>query len=276
MSEAERKARILSMIDPAGRGLEIGPSHNPVAPKSSGFQVHTVDHADQTGLIEKYRGHNVNLAAIEPVDYVWTGGSLFDVIASEGYYDWIIASHVIEHLPNLIGFIKDCQRLLRPGGVLALAVPDKRFCFDYLRWPTSTGETIQAHLDDRRRHTAGQVFDSFSKACRLDLDIAWERGRGGVIDFMHGEDFGPHMFSTYLGADEYVDIHAWVFTPSSFRLVIRDLNALGLLSIREMEFIDTIGCEFLVSLANEPSQSLPRRIDLAKAAIEEVRDVFFP
>src|SRR5688572_28300119 len=162
MSEVERKERFRSLIDRTSQGMEIGPSFNPVAPKAEGFNVHMVAHLDQAGLVEKYSTHTVNVSAIEPVDFIWKGGSLADAVGRDGQYDWIIASHAIEHLPDIIGFVKDCKRLLRPSGLLILGVPDKRFCFDYLRFPTSTGAVIQAHLEKRVRHSAGQVYDFFA------------------------------------------------------------------------------------------------------------------
>ena len=40
----ERKEKILKHIDKNGYGIEIGPRHNPVAPKSAGYKVHIIDH----------------------------------------------------------------------------------------------------------------------------------------------------------------------------------------------------------------------------------------
>jgi len=34
-----RKDKILSFLDKRGKGLEIGPSHNPITPKKEGFSV---------------------------------------------------------------------------------------------------------------------------------------------------------------------------------------------------------------------------------------------
>src|SRR5690606_33473322 len=126
----DRRAILLSMLDRDGRGLEIGPSHNPVAPKREGFRVEVVDHADRATLVGKYRGHGVDVDLIEDVDFVWSGESYAELTGKSSHYDWIIASHVIEHVPDLVGFVKACAEVLHDGGVLALAVPDKRFCFD--------------------------------------------------------------------------------------------------------------------------------------------------
>ena len=64
--------------------IEIGPSYNPLTPKAEGWRSYVVDHANRAGLVEKYRNDpSVNLAMIEDVDFVWTGGPLADAVSSE-------------------------------------------------------------------------------------------------------------------------------------------------------------------------------------------------
>lgn len=271
-----RKKALTSLIDKNGLGLEVGPSHDPVAAKAAGYNVHVVDHLSQQALRDKYRGHNVDIDAIEAVDFIWRGEPLETIVRASGQYDWIIASHVIEHLPDPVGFIRSCQKLLKRGGVLALAIPDKRYCLDYFRPPSTTGDVLQAYLDGRTRHLPGQVFDSFSLAATLDGSMSWNPNASGDIDFLHAHGFGGLMLQDYLADSTYVDIHAWVFTPSSFRLIIGDLNALGYLDICEASFTPTQGCEFFVSFANAPSPGLPMRRALAMRAREEAFDGYSP
>jgi hypothetical protein len=47
------------------------------------------------------------------------------------------------------------------------------------------------------------------------------------------------------------DVHAWCFVPSSFRLIMHDLHALGFTPLRELDFQPTIGCEFFVTLSRK-------------------------
>jgi hypothetical protein len=39
----------MAHADLTGLGLEIGPSYNPLLPKSEGYRVRTADHLDATG-----------------------------------------------------------------------------------------------------------------------------------------------------------------------------------------------------------------------------------
>ena len=73
-----REDNALYALNKNGVGLEIGPSHNPIAPKSRGFNVHILDHASAEELRTKYQGHGVNLHNIEEVDFIWSGQSYPD------------------------------------------------------------------------------------------------------------------------------------------------------------------------------------------------------
>lgn len=268
-----RQDILFARINKNGLGLEIGPSHNPVAPKRQGFNVEIVDHLDQQGLIEKYRHHGVDVDAIESVDYVWSGEPLSELIADTGRYDWIIASHVIEHVPDVIGFLDECQKLLKPAGVLSLAVPDKRFCFDHFRPISSTGDLIQAHLEKRRRHPPGWVFDYFSSAASLNGAITWVQGNRGALKYIHPIEQARQLFMSSLAQDSpYIDIHGWRFTPSSFRLVLLELRFLELIGLNEVCFVESRGCEFFVSLSADSAPIALDRLQLARQVERELAE----
>ena len=44
--------------------------------------------------------------------------------------DFVIASHFLEHCQDPIGTLKAIFRVIKPGGMLYLALPDKRYTFD--------------------------------------------------------------------------------------------------------------------------------------------------
>jgi predicted SAM-dependent methyltransferase len=264
-----RKDIITALLDKDGLGLEIGPSINPVASKADGYNVHIVDHLSQEELMDKYRGHEVPVMNIEPVDFIWKGEPLREIVDNGLKYDWIIASHVVEHLPDLVRFLRECQSLLKPGGQLSLAIPDKRYCFDILRFPTSTGDLVQAFVEQRTRHTPGQIFDSFAFAVMLDGELSWDADSNGQLEWMHAEGFGARELEKSFTSPDYIDLHGWVFTPSSFRLALHDLNQLGYLALDEQSFTPTIGGEFFVTLANQAPSEAADRMALAVLAQQE-------
>ena len=154
-----REAKILSRIDKTGWGVEIGPSHSPIVPKCAGYNVHVIDYMTKSQLIEKFKEHKVQFENIEEVDYVWTGGSYLSLTKKPKFYDWVIASHVIEHTPDLIGFLQDCDSILKDDGVLSLAIPDGRDCFDHFRPITGISKIIDCapaeEHDPQPRHRRG-------------------------------------------------------------------------------------------------------------------------
>ena len=75
------------------------------------------------------------------------GGDLS--FAPAGTYDAVLASHVVEHLANPIGALREWLRVLKPSGHLLVVLPHKEGCADHRR-PTTT----LAHLvEDETRAT---------------------------------------------------------------------------------------------------------------------------
>jgi len=142
---ASREEILRAGIIKSDKIIEIGPSFNPLTPKRDGWNSFSVDHTDNEGLTDKYRHDpSVNVGLIEQVDFVWTEGKLSDAVPTEhhGTFDVFMASHVIEHIPDLIGFLSSAEVLCRPGAKMILAVPDKRVCFDFFRPLSTTGDAL--------------------------------------------------------------------------------------------------------------------------------------
>jgi SAM-dependent methyltransferase len=264
-----RKERILNMIRRDGVGLEIGPSFNPVTPKSEGFNVRIVDHLNANELRTKYENARVDLSKIEEVDYVFSGGSLFDLIGTSNRFDYIIACHLIEHTVDLLGFLVDCEKLLMPTGKLILAIPDKRFAFDCLRPVSTTGQVLQAHLNKGRFHSVGNVFDEVAYNCTRNNSIAWGPRQSGRLKFFRPLSDAKAVYEQLLESPSFHDIHAWQFSPSSFRLMIHDLAEIGAMRLREADFSDSIDQEFVVSMSCNSVGCKISRENLAELVISE-------
>jgi predicted SAM-dependent methyltransferase len=263
-SNYSREEKVFHLIDKKGLGLEIGPSHNPLAPKKNGFNVHILDHATADQLKKKYVGHEiygVNTENIEEVDFVWSGEPFEELIGNTGCYDWIIASHVIEHVPDLISFLQQCALLLKPEGILSLAIPDKRYCFDYFSPISFTGNVLDANIEKRVKPTPGQIFDHFANSSKRNGDITWSaKDKCKVLNFLHIFAAAKAEWFRSMTTTDYIDVHCWRFTPTSFRLLISDLRNLDLINLDIKAEFETTGCEFYVSLINSPLQK-PVEID---------------
>src|SRR5262249_49306390 len=270
----DRTALMLSQLDLSGIGLEIGPSFSPLVPKSSGRRIETLDHASAAELRERYRNAaNVDITRIEEVDYVSDGRPLAEIVNRQGYYDYIIASHVIAHTPDMLGFLKDCEALLKQDGVLVLAVPDKRRCFDVFQSLSSTGMLLQAHVERRTRATPGLMFDSIAYDGLRHGRSGWNFDDDQPLTFAHDLDFARYGFERAVASDTYVDAHLWRFTPSSFRLIVKDLYEIGHLGLREQFFSETDIFEFFISLSRRGPGCPFDRLTLARMTVAEQQEI---
>jgi len=270
----DRREKVIFQCNLNGAGLEIGPSINPVVPKCDEYNVETIDHTDKNGLLEKYKSQGLNTDKIEEVDYIWNGESYTELTGKKNHYDYIIASHVIEHTCDLIGFFRDCSEILRENGVLSLVIPDKRRCFDYFRPLTSISNVIDRHLNKYTFNSPGSVYEFYSCVCTSDGNIAWDCPTPPVDVKLSYEVTGAiNAYNDTLNHNKYIDIHNWVFIKSTFEQIIYELNCLDLIDLTVAQSFDTEGHEFFVSLVKRSKPfiaSEDERLKLANKAINEL------
>src|SRR4026209_197717 len=73
--------------------------------------------------------------------------------------DFLIAGHVLEHLPLPLLALRSWYEALAPGGVLLLKVPDKRYTFDVHRARTPLAHLIDRHYNPERFDTWAHYAD---------------------------------------------------------------------------------------------------------------------
>ena len=267
----DRKQKILRHINKNGHGIEIGPSHNPIAPKKEGYDVQTLDHLSREDLLAKYQDHQIDIGNIEDVDFIWNGEEFSELTGKNKYYDWIIASHVIEHTPDFIGFLNSCDTILKDNGVISLAVPDKRYCFDYYRPITGISTIIDRHFNYVKIHTPGTVAEYFLNVISKGGKIAWDSNTAGEFKFVHSLDDALQGIKAVLNDKTYLDVHAWCFVPHSFRLIIHDLFCLGLIHCQEIAFYPTEGSEFFITLGRNGEGRRKSRLEILSIIDTEIQ-----
>lgn len=261
------RSHIRQTTSKTDKGIEIGASYAPILPKSEGYDVFVIDHADQDQLRAKYGAMGVDTRRIEPVDAIDDGGEFTQLLEEGDSFDFILASHVFEHLPDPIHFLQRCERALGEKGRLVLLIPDRRFTFDYLRPVSTTGQLLRAYLSEQRRHDAGALYDHYASNAARDGVQVWGDSGGGHIAFA-STPLAGYANAVNKGSD-YVDCHAWVFTPASMRLILADLRTMGLISMGEAFFHESVGCEFMITLSRGGAGPIPERSALAREAILE-------
>lgn len=260
IKEQSRLKKLRYYIDINQRGLEIGPSLRPVVPKREGYKVEIIDHLSQEELIKKYAAMGLDTGKIEEVDYIWNGSSYCDLTGKTDYYDYIIASHVIEHTADFVGFLQDCSKMLKENGVLSLAVPDKRYTLDHFRTTTTTGKMIDDYLTVEKNGSIGTLMDFCLHAVSRNNKTAWSRYMDSFMSkhyyFIHDHAQTEGIFEGAVKNPGFHDIHQYVFTPSSFVLVIAELGEYGLIDLAVDKMYHTITDEFIVLLRKKKEMTV--------------------
>lgn len=230
----DRIKYLKSFIQETKKGLEIGGGYNPLASRDEGYNISFVDHASKAELVAKYKALGVDTSRIQPVDFIWKGEPLSEIVGKTGVFDYIVASHVIEHIPNIVEFFAECDKLLKIGGRVILAIPDKRRCFDHMRPTSTTGQVVEAHLLKKKTHSIAAIFDSIADYSTCDELPSWFSDREphqANIKKPNSLESALHAAQAYGLGDKYYDAHGWVFTPTSFEDIFENLCRLDLIKL---------------------------------------------
>ncbi len=127
-----------------GEGIEIGAGHWPFpTPVGVGSVKYVSRHSpqDERRLFpEVSEEHDFGIVDVI-ADMDRDGLAAF----SDHSQDFVIASHVVEHLAAPIWAISEFIRVVRPGGYIVLVLPDRRLTFDRDRDPTPIEHLIREH-----------------------------------------------------------------------------------------------------------------------------------
>jgi SAM-dependent methyltransferase len=253
----DRKTRLLANLNLDGVGLEIGPLDKPLVLRSPKTSIYYADYASREQLqLKSSEDLSVNIQAIPTIDF--TVKSLSDYSAIDKRFDYIIASHVIEHVPNFVGWLEKLLALLQPTGRLALAIPDKRYMFDYFRPLSTLGDALEAYFEGRQRPTFRQVFDGHGGARQVDTTLAWEEGVTQA-PLCFDRHTVMQLAKDALFKGEYSDCHCWVFTYESFIEMLNDLNDLGILAAQVVSKAppEPYSNEFQITLEKKSNTLIP-------------------
>jgi len=183
LQEYEKTARVgLANRYIRGGGVEIGALQKPTR-LNEACQVRYIDRMTLEKLLEHYP--EMAQIPVQSPDIV-DDGQLLQHIA-EGSQDFAIANHFLEHCPDPIRSIHNMLRVVRQGGILYLAVPDKRHTFDLRRPVTAYAALKSAYVSGRRAGCADLFYEWAHLVYRLPPDQARARA-----EQLMEEDYSIH------------------------------------------------------------------------------------
>ena len=226
-----RNTKLLGGVDVARHeGIEIRPLDCPVVRAEQG-RISYADFYPTEGLKVRYSSDpRIRVENMVRIDYVLDMGALPESVGLTRKFNYAVASHVIEHVPDMIGFLIGVTQMLRPGGLICLAIPDKRYTSDYFRNTDVLADVVDAHIRKLRQPSIRQVFDHFANAAEVPVLSAWNGTlHKEHLRRAHSLPEAMKMARLAEAADQSVDCRCHVFTPESFFEVLRGCFELGLL-----------------------------------------------
>lgn len=173
----------------------------------------------------------------------------------------------------------DCDQLLRDGGALVLAVPDKRYCFDVFRPLTTIGEVSEAYFQKRVRHSPATLIDDVLYSVSKPTRFVWSDKNTSDLRLRYSPDDLRNILSR-IKETHYIDAHAWCFVPSSFVFIIEKLNNLGLselgVSHLSKSSDELYQHEFFVVLSRDAQTGQAADVDRFQDIETELREIDTP
>lgn len=216
------RENLLAFIDDDISILEIGPFWRPL---KRGPTVEYLDVLDAAALRERAARTHGNPAGVP--DLIHHVGGLEQV---DCRYDAVVSSHAIEHQPDLVRHLQQIERILNPGGGYFLLVPDRRYCFDHFIADSSVADVIEAYHEKRTAHPLKSLIEHRALTTHNAPLRHWQGDHGNP------QRNRPARIQAALdeydrAAGDYVDVHAWYFTPPTFRSMMTDLREIGLIGL---------------------------------------------
>ena len=140
-----------------GTGIEIGAMDYPL-PVKNGVKVKYLDRCTKDESAKIFPDLKSKLVDVDILD---DGETLFKLKNEE--YDFVIANHFLEHCQNPIYTIKNILRVVKRGGVIFMAIPDKRYTFDKDREVTTSEHLIKDFENGSSNSEEFHYYDFVSK-----------------------------------------------------------------------------------------------------------------
>ena len=199
-----------------GSGIEVGPGHVPLVESNRWLEVRYLDRWDpgrNAELFPELEGETFP----KPDLVVDLNREAMGPVGSESE-DFIVSSHVLEHLANPLRAIDDFHRVLRPGGTLLILLPDRRRTFDEDRLPTAL-EHVVADFEAGAVEVDDEHIVDFVTRTRTDP--------AGLAAF-HARLTDPEQWASTLERHRERSIHVHCWTIEEFVPVIEySIETLG-------------------------------------------------
>lgn len=249
--------------DKNSRILEFGPLNRPIAAKDRYPNSFTCDIRSTEEVKALYSGNDylkatgisIDPETIVPVDYV-AKGTYTEALEGVERFDCVIASHVLEHVEDLISALLDISNLLKPHGVFCIVYPDKRYCFDHFRTSASFRDAYGVYRNGGKVNSA-MVLDFFYTVVPENNPFVFWNNEELIDRHLPTASFQDALdhYERSLKGERVDDVHYWPFTDLDFLQFLYDCTRAGLLPYRCVAFKPCArnDQQFMLALEYDPS-----------------------
>ena len=213
--------------------LELGPYMSPILTKP---EADYFDVLDTQSLINRSKLEGTPHYLVAEVDFVGPE-------ASERYipnkYSLVVSSHVIEHQIDLLRHLQQVSNLLVPGGLYLALIPDLRYCFDRFQYPSTIIDVLIAHNQEQSNHSLKSFLeDRLLTTHNITIDHWRDISGESKIESLDAKAINIYI-EEYFKTNDYLDVHGWKFTPTSFKSIAETLVRLELINLELMHIAAT-------------------------------------
>ncbi len=194
-----------------GYGIEIGAANCPYP-----FPSKKVDYADYFNQSRKSLLGKEGFFHLDPP-------KCFLNSISDSKYDFLYASHVLEHSANPLRTLEDWLRVVKENGTIYIVVPNKRKTYDLKRETTPLSWFIHRYENDLWDFDLDEIQSMVDMTEGLpNYDVPESDKKSLYAEIMENPD-GNHHYSVY---DPISMIHFSDFLVKKFNLEVRKLQFL--------------------------------------------------
>jgi len=214
-ADLERRTAMLGRLE--GRGIEIGAFHSPL-PVPDGVEVMYVDLLTSEAQRRYFPEVPDDAEIVEPF-LIAPADDLKGIDTAA--LNFVLSSHLLEHISDPIAAIREWYRVLQPGGLLFVCLPDRRHTFDRTRVRTPLS------------HLCLDATEELGVPARDARDLEHYREWSRAVNYLE-DPAQVDFWARHLQRIQYpIHFHCW--HPEDFRELVDYLREQGATSFEVLD-----------------------------------------
>ncbi|MCQ0987052.1 class I SAM-dependent methyltransferase [Jiella marina] len=242
--------------------------------KSEGHSVKYLESRGTDELKQLMTDQGRDPKVVEEIDFLLDREKSLSEMVEGETFDWVVSSHVIEHIPDTITHLRDVTSILSEGGVYALLIPDRNYCFDCLKPASTLGMFVEAFLQRRTQGTIRSFVDETRYGARPEgVKVGGWTPAEVSLPLQHKTPNWRQVLKQMIMAEgenaKNSFVHQWHYDPITFPQIVADLIDLDLIQMELVAIQPTYHMDFMCVLRKTTSPMSASAKDIARKTMDE-------